>query len=118
MSGLVDYDLWENSSTRLYVPNLEIMKLATYYKLEKRHFCRLISPEETELVGYDKIYFFSEQSECQVPEAFKRFENIEYGGLAFTRGKYKPFENEIIDYTLPKTFIYKDFLQTKYADGI
>ena len=118
MIGLVDYDLWENSSTRLYVPNLEIMKLATYYKLEKRHFCRLISPEETELVGYDKIYFFSEQPECQVPEAFKRFENIEYGGLAFTRGKYKPFENEIIDYTLPKTFIYKDFLQTKYADGI
>lgn len=118
MIGLVDYDLWENSSTRLYVPNLEIMKLATYYKLEKKQFCRLVSPQETELTGYDKIYFFSEQSDCQVPEAFKKFENIEYGGLAFTRGKYKPFKNEIIDYTLPKTFIYKDFLQTKYADGI
>ena len=59
MIGLVDYDLWKNSSTNLYVPNLEIMKLAAYYKLEKKQFCRLISPDETELIGYDEIYFFS-----------------------------------------------------------
>ena len=28
MIGLVDYDLWTRSSTSLYIPNLEIMKLA------------------------------------------------------------------------------------------
>lgn len=118
MIGLVDYDLWKNSSTNLYVPNLEIMKLAAYYKLEKKQFCRLISPDETELIGYDEIYFFSEDVECQVPEEFKRFKNIHYGGLAFSCGKYIPFKNEIIDYTIPRTFIYKDFLQNKYNDGV
>lgn len=118
MIGLVDWDIYQDSSSKLHVPNLEIMKLAAYYKLEKKEFCRLISPNETDLDGYDKIYFFSENIDCQVPEQFKRFKNIHYGGLAFSRGKYIPFEDEIIDYTIPRTFIYKEFLQEKYDDGI
>ena len=34
MIGLVDYDIQVSTSSQLIIPNLEIMKLATYYKLE------------------------------------------------------------------------------------
>ena len=60
MIGLVDYDLQTSTSTSLLIPNLEIMKLATYYRIEENHFCRLLTLEEQELGSYDKIYFFSE----------------------------------------------------------
>lgn len=119
MIGLVDYSLQNSTSEKLYPPNLEIMKLATYYKLEENTFCRLINLNETEFTGYDKIYFFSEQEEpIIVPPQFLRANNVIYGGTAFTKGIYHPFENEIIDYTLPKTFIYKEYLKQKYIDGI
>ena len=61
MIGLVDYDLQTTSLVGLVPPNIEIMKLATYYKNEENTFCRLIDLKEQELSSYDKIYFFSEQ---------------------------------------------------------
>ena len=60
MIGLVDYDLQTTSSNTLIPPNIEIMKLATYYKNDENTFSRLISLDETELSSYDIIYFFSE----------------------------------------------------------
>lgn len=118
MIGLVDFDLLTRSSKSLYIPNLEIMKLATYFKFEEKQFCRLMSLNETELSTYDKIYFFSEQENIEIPLPFLRAKNVIFGGTAFSKGKYIPFENELIDYTLPKTFIYKDFLSQKYNEGI
>ena len=118
MIGLVDYDLWTRSSTSLYIPNLEIMKLASYYKLEENTFCQLISPTEENLEPFEKIFFFSEQNKIIIPEAFKKTKKVIYGGTAFTKGKYLPFENEIIDFTIPRTFIYRNFLQSKYQEGI
>ena len=119
MIGLVDIDLQQSTSINLCPPNLEIMKLATYYKTEENLFCRLINLDETELTSYEKIYLFSEaESQPQIPEAFLRARNVIYGGTAFTNGIYKPFENELIDYTIPKTYIYKPFLADKYAAGL
>lgn len=118
MIGLVDYDLQTTTSTQLLIPNLEIMKLATYYK-EQNVFCRLINLNETELSAYNKIYFFSEIStDIQVPPAFLRSSNVIFGGTAFTNGIYQPFENSIIDYTIAKPYIYKNFLKDKYDNGI
>ena len=34
MIGLVDYDIQVDNSNQIIIPNLEIMKLATYYRLE------------------------------------------------------------------------------------
>ena len=82
MIGLIDYDLQTSTSVNLHPPNLEIMKLATYYKLEQQHFCRLMSLNETELTAYDKIYFFSEaETRPEVPEAFLKSNNVIYGGM-------------------------------------
>lgn len=119
MIGLVDLDLQQSTSVNLCPPNIEIMKLATYYKTELNTFCRLINLHETELTSYDKIYVFSEAEERpQVPEAFLCAPNVVLGGTAFTNGIYKPFENEIIDYVIPRTSIYKPLLADKYATGL
>jgi len=117
--GLVDLQLqlWQKPS--LCPPNLEIMKLATYYQQEENKFCRLINLDETELTSYEKIYIFSESKDfVTVPDIFKRADNIIYGGTAFTNGKYVPFENKLIDYTIARTRIYHDFLKDKRVAGI
>ena len=95
------------------------MKLATYYRGEENIFCRLVGLDETEFAGYDKIYIFSEQNEMpQLPPAFLRANNIILGGTAFTNGIYRPFENSIIDFTIPRPAIYKEFLKEKYQEGV
>jgi len=69
MIGLIDLDFYSSTATDCLIPNVDIMKLATYYRIEKNTFCRLISLFETELEGYDKIYCFSESEEpIKVPE--------------------------------------------------
>lgn len=117
MIGLCDYTLL--TARNLSPPNLEIMKLATYYKAEENTFCRLVQLNETELSGYDKIYVFSEQAETPIlPPAFLSASNVVYGGTTFTNGVYCPFDNSLIDYTIPRKSIYKEFLKQKYQDGV
>lgn len=120
MIGLVDFDLQScKRLNNLPPPNLEIMKLATYYKIEENKFCRLVSLDEDELTNYESIYFFSEQeSQPTIPENFLRATNVIYGGSAFTNNQYIPFENDIIDYTIPRPAVYKEFLQQRYNDGV
>ena len=111
--GLVDYDLL---SGNLKVPNVEIMKLASYYKTEEGRFCRLLRLEEEELSSYHKIFFFSEKENHDIPLAFKKSNNVIYGGTGFTQKIYKPFENELIDYTVPSPILYKEYLREKIND--
>ena len=119
MIGLLDYDYETSKKQSIIIPNIEIMKLATYYKTEENRFCRLLSLEEEDLSSYKKIYFFSESHyPPKIPEIYLRSPQVIYGGTAFTKGKYIPFENEIIDYTIPRTFIYKESLKQKYDDGV
>lgn len=47
-----------------------------------------------------------------------RADNVIFGGTAFTNGIYKPFKNELIDYTIPRTHIYKPLLAEKYTAGL
>ena len=118
MIGLLDYDWCVSTSTSFLVPNIEIMKLATYYRNEENTFCRLLSLDEKELSSYDKIYFFSEKEQIpKIPEIFIKSKNVIYGGTAFTK-EYIPFENEIIDYIIPRPAIYKEALKLKYHEGI
>lgn len=119
MIGLIDLDLQLSQSEKLHPPNLEIMKLATYYKVEEQKFCHLIDLKETELSGYDKIYIFSEVCNLSdVPAHFLNASNIILGGSGLTNGQYIPFENELIDFTLPRPTIYKEFLKIKYQEGV
>ena len=119
MIGLVDLQLQSWDKPQLCPPNLEIMKLATYYQTEENKFCRLINLDETEFSSYENIYVFSESKDfVTVPEALKRATNVIYGGTAFTNGKYIPFQNKLIDYTLPRQRIYTQFLREKRQAGL
>ena len=117
MIGLLDWDIYQQSASKRLVPNLEIMKLATYYLREQNKFCQLLTPDTQELSNYDKIYYFSEAEMLpKIPEQFSRANNIIFGGTAFTQ-QYQPFENSLIDFLPANTKIYKNFLKQKYADG-
>lgn len=119
MIGLIDLDIQLATSIKLHPPNLEIMKLATYYRIEEQKFCRLINLNETELTSYSKIYIFSEKHNIsEVPVNFLNAPNIILGGTGLTNEQYIPFQNELIDYTLPRPTIYKEYLKEKYNDGI
>ena len=119
MIGLVDLQLQSWNKPQLCPPNLEIMKLATYYQQEENKFCRLINLDETELGGYEQVYIFSESKEfITVPDAFKRASNVTYGGTAFTNGTYISFENKLIDFTIARPRIYASFLKDRYQAGL
>ena len=117
MIGLIDLDLQQSSQASLCPPNIEIMKLAAYYKKEENKFCRLVNPDETNFDGYEMIYVFSESDIPQVPPTLYSAENITFGGTGFTNRIYIPFNNSIIDYTLPRINIYSQFLKEKYTTG-
>ena len=94
------------------------MKLASYYKTEESKFCRLISLDEESADGYSDIYLFSETSDyTDIPKNILAMPQLVLGGTAFTNQEYTPFKNPIIDTMIPRTFIYKEFLQRKYDDG-
>lgn len=119
MIGLVDYDWFFIPSQKYLIPNLEIMKLATYFSKEKSLFCRLMTLDEEDLDKYEKIYFISEFSnKVTVPPSFLRASNVQYRGANFTNQKYIPFEDSLIDFTIPRIDIYKNFLKEKYQNGI
>lgn len=118
MIGLVDADcLRLSQGKKLYIPNVEILKLATYLTQEERQYCRLLSLDDDDLDRYDKIYFCSELSK-DIPMNYRRAKTLELHGSAFHHKGYVPFENIMIDFTIPRTFIYKEFLQTKMAEGV
>ena len=109
--GLLDYDLM---SGNLQIPNVEIMKLSVFYKEEEKRFCRLLSLQETDLSQYSKIFFFSEKGGCEIPDIYKKTKGVIYGGSAFTKEEYKPFENELIDFTIQNPYLYKSYLREKF----
>ena len=116
MIGLVDVDLF--SSSKLTLPNLEIMKLASYYQKEEKEFVRLIPLKETNLSGYKKIYLRSDNPENEIPYHFYQADNVDFGGLAFSKGIHIPFENRLINFAIPSTSIYKEFLREKMIEGV
>lgn len=117
MIGLYDCDLFSHSSlVRLPLPNLEAMKLSSYFVLNERKFCRLMFPSEQEFSGYETIYCFGEFNN-EIPMQFRKAERLELVGTSFNNGNYVPFKNSLIDFTIPRTTIYKEFLREKLAVG-
>lgn len=100
--GLYDQDM----ATYALVPfNLELMKLAAYYKKKRqivvlsRRFC----PERYEKFFLQKDY----DDDIFIPNTATT-PNLSYGGLAFTDNIYKPMAREI-EICKPDTSIYERF---------
>ena len=111
MIGFFDLDLYYSNS--LTLPNLELMKLARYYRVEEKIFSRLIKPDEEDFDGYDKIFVCSNNA-VKLPEKIRETKKFELVGPAFTAGQYVPFENELIEYMSPRKKIYTDYLKSIY----
>ncbi len=91
--------------------NLEIMKLASYYL--KRGEITVLSPQfEPERYSY----FFYRQDYPTIKKIpnFTKINNLKYGGLYFTNGKYVPLEEEI-EKMQPNTEIYRKFGEGNFA---
>ena len=119
MIGLVDFDFQSQTKLNPDPPNIEIMKLANYYRTEENKFSMLVDLNADNFEGFEKIYFFSEKNNPpKIPPQFLKQNDIIYGGTAFTNGNYSPFKNILIDFTLPSPHIYRALLQDKYNNGV
>lgn len=97
--GLYDADMLTYSHT---APNLELMKLAAYYK-QKQHITVMTKnfcPEK-----YSKYIYQKDYNDGYYPQNFRQFSNIKCGGLAFSNNIYKPLPYEI-EKMIPDKTIY------------
>ena len=62
MIGLVDFDFQSQTKLNPDPPNIEIMKLANYYRTEENKFSMLVDLNTDNFEGFEKIYFFSERN--------------------------------------------------------
>ena len=100
--GLYDVDFFKYHQVMF---NLEIMKMATYFK-GKREITVLsptYSPER-----YTHFYLRKDFYDGTYPVGLNRFDNLDYGGLAFTNNVYIPLSEEI-ESCQPDTFIYDKY---------
>ena len=97
--GIMDADM----SAYLLVPfNLEVMKLSAYYK--KKGEIVVLSPSFTPHRN-TKFIYRKDYDDGDFPRDLTRHNNVEYGGLAFSRNIYTPLPLEI-ERMRPDTSIY------------
>lgn len=100
--GLMDADMTKYT----FVPfNIDIMKLSTYYK-RKREIVGLtpfFAPYK-----YTKLIYRKDYDDGVFSKYLFDYNNIEYGGLAFSGGRYVPMAEEI-EKCIPDTSIYEAF---------
>lgn len=100
--GLYDVDFFKYHQVMF---NLEIMKMATYFK-GKREITMLsptYSPER-----YTHFYLRKDFYDGTFPVGLNRHDNLYYGGLAFSNNVYVPLLEEI-EVCQPDTFIYDKY---------
>ena len=111
--GLIDDDV---RFGKLKYPNLEIMKLASYYK-NNRDIVELCTDYRT-FERYSKIIIRKNKNNNDFPSMLmsKVRDRCEYGGYAFTSGMYIPMKNEI-EKSLPDVTIYDKIKSDKKLVG-
>lgn len=104
--GLLDQDAL--LYPKEFIPNLEIMKLSSFYK-KKRHYVTLIlNPDKTE--RYSKILLRKDKKDNIYLSNLLLQDKCSYGGLAFTNGIYAPMDLEI-ENSVPDISIYNSYFR-------
>lgn len=100
--GLWDDDLYCYNQT---IFNLELMKLAAYYKRKKEVtvFAPRAVPEK-----YSRFIFRKDFNDGYFPDIIRTAKNLEYGGHAFSGERYVPLPMDI-ELTPPDKLIYQKF---------
>lgn len=89
--GIADYDLMQKKEDD--IPNLEVMKISSYHKRKKDIVEYVKKLNDCE--HYNKVYVRKDFSMGGHPTALIKKKNFIIGGLAYTKGIYKPLEDEI-----------------------
>lgn len=98
--GLYDQDM----ATYTLVPyNLELMKLATYYK-NRREI--VVLSKKFEPYRFEKFFLRKDYDDGNFIPSMSKEPNLSYGGYAFTDGIYVPMAREI-EICKPDTSIYE-----------
>ena len=85
--GMHDMDM----ATYTLVPfNLELMKLSAYYK--KKREVVILSPSFTP-ERHQKFILRKDFDDGNFPIGLEKVPNLEYGGHAFSNGRYRPLRN-------------------------
>ena len=110
--GLLDQDAL--SYPKNFFPNLEIMKLSTYYKKSKNFVSLVLNPEKIE--RYNKIILRKNLNDGDYLSSLLLNQKCEYGGLAFSNGIYvslpEQVENLVPDLSIYNIY-FKKILQGK-----
>lgn len=105
MIGLYDWDLLKWRSPVVF--NLELMKMATYFKVYERQITQMVR-DLNEVERYNKVYLRKDYEDFYYPPEVMKNERIVCGGYAFTNGLYLPL-NQKIESCIPDTSIYKKY---------
>lgn len=98
--GLYDVDFFKYNRV---VFNLELMKLSSYYKSKGEI---VVMPPTYSPERYTKFFLRKDEYDGTFPPKLNKYDNLDYGGLAFTKQLYVPM-NEEIEARPPDTSIYE-----------
>ena len=113
MIGLIDCDMIHRGNK--FFPNLDLMKLYSYYKT--KNFPKLLRPSD-DVNDYEKIFLWKDIKESEIEDKFWEHPNIITGGLYFTNGIYKPFSNIDIENSSPSYRLYNEFFRLRLNNQI
>lgn len=108
--GLYDADFFKYHQT---IFNLELMKLSTYYKRKKE--ITVMSPSFAP-ERYTKFFYRKDFNDGDFPKELNKYDNIIYGGQAFTGNNYIPMKEEI-ERCAPDVSIYERYKKLFIEDS-
>jgi hypothetical protein len=108
--GLYDADFFKYHQT---IFNLELMKMATYYKRKKEItvMAPSFAPER-----YTKFFYRKDFNDGEFRKDLTQYQNIIYGGRAFSNNKYIPLSEEI-EQCIPDVSIYERYKNLFIEEG-
>lgn len=108
--GLYDADFFKYHQT---IFNLEIMKLASYFKKKKE--ITMMSPDFAP-DRYTYFFYRKDFNDDDFPSNITQYKNLKCGGLAFSSNKYVPLPEEI-EASYPDKYIYERFKDLFISDN-
>ena len=109
--GLYDADFFKYHQT---IFNLEIMKLSTYFK--KKREITIMAPSFIP-ERYSSFFYRKDYNDGDFPLDLNQWDNLTYGGLAFTNNRYIPLKEEI-ERCVPDTSIYNRYKDLFIEDSV
>ena len=108
--GIMDDDF---SSYTLVPFNLEAMKLSAYYKKQREI---VVLSKQFEPDNFSKFFYRKDYNNGEFPSGLFGYDNLSYGGLAFSNNIYVPMNKEI-ELMHPDSSLYKRVEEDIMATG-